>query len=88
MIAKLKVEGPKTLNKAIEIGQTYEDMLNNNTNLINQTEYKTILGTRSSKAKLRQIQRKQQEFSDLHTPTRIASLPQQIRRRRLEKQAQ
>ena len=44
MKAKLKVEGHKTVNKAIEIGQIYEDMLNNNTNLINRTEYMTPPG--------------------------------------------
>ena len=38
MKAKLKVEGPKLLYKAIEISQIYEDMLNKNTNLINKTE--------------------------------------------------
>ena len=38
MKAKLKVEGPKTLNKI------YEDMLNNNTSLINQTEFVTPPG--------------------------------------------
>ena len=42
--AKLKVEGPKTLDKAIDIEQIYEDMLNNNTNLINKTEYMTPPG--------------------------------------------
>ena len=41
MKAKLKVEGPKTLNKAIDIGLIYENMLNHNTNLINRTEYMT-----------------------------------------------
>ena len=41
MKAKLKFEGSKTLYKAIEIGQIYEDMFKNNTNLINQTEYMT-----------------------------------------------
>ena len=44
MRAKLKVEGPKTLHKAIEIGQIYEDMLNNNANLMNQTEFLTPPG--------------------------------------------
>ena len=44
MKAKLKVEWPKTLHKAIEIGQIYEDMLKNNRNLINQTEYMTPPG--------------------------------------------
>ena len=44
MKAKLRVEGPKTLNKAIEVGQIYEDMLNNNTNLMNQSEFVTPPG--------------------------------------------
>ena len=44
MKAKLKVEGPKTLHKAIEVGQIYEDMSNNNINLINQTEFVTPPG--------------------------------------------
>ena len=44
MKAKLKVEGPKTLHKAIEVGQIYEDMLNNNKNLVNQTEFATPPG--------------------------------------------
>ena len=44
MKAKLKVEGPKTLNKAKEVGLIYEDMLNNNTSLINQTEFVTTPG--------------------------------------------
>ena len=42
--AKLRVEGPKTLHKAIEIGKIYEDMLSYNTNLINQTEFLTPPG--------------------------------------------
>ena len=44
MKARMKVDGPKTLKKAIEVGQIYEDMLNNNTNLINQSEFVTPPG--------------------------------------------
>ena len=44
MKAQLKVEGTKTLHKAIEVGQIYEDMLNNNTNMVNQTEFLTPPG--------------------------------------------
>ena len=44
MKAKLRVEGPKTRHKAIETGKIYEDILNNNTSLINQTEFLTPPG--------------------------------------------
>ena len=39
--AKLRIEGPITLAKAIDIAQIYEELLNSNTNLINKTEYLT-----------------------------------------------
>ena len=42
--AKLKVEGPLSLVKAIEIAQIYEDVLNNNTSMINKTEFLTPPG--------------------------------------------
>ena len=42
--AKLRIEGPRTLAKAIDIAQIYEDLLNNNTNMINKTEYLTPPG--------------------------------------------
>ena len=42
--AKLKVEGPLTLAKAIEIAKIYEDVLNNNTNLIDKSETLTPPG--------------------------------------------
>ena len=44
MKAKFKVKGPKTLHKAIEIGKIYEDMLNNNNNVMNNTEFVTPPG--------------------------------------------
>ena len=42
--AKLKVEGPLSLDKAIEIAEFYEKVLNKNTNLINKSEYLTPPG--------------------------------------------
>ena len=39
--AKLKFEGPTTLAKEIEIAQIYEDVLNNNSNIVNQTDFTT-----------------------------------------------
>ena len=44
MSAKLRIEGPITLVKAIDIAQIYEELLNSNTNLINKTEYLTPQG--------------------------------------------
>ena len=43
--AKLRIaEGPRTLTIAIDIAQIYEDLLNNNTNMINKTENLTPPG--------------------------------------------
>ena len=41
---KLRIEGPTTLAKAIDIAQIYEELLNSNTSLINKTEYVTPQG--------------------------------------------
>ena len=41
---KLRIEGPTTLSKAIDIAKIYEELLNSNTNLINKTEYMTPQG--------------------------------------------
>ena len=42
--AKLRIKGSKTLTKAMDISQIYEDLLKNNTNMINKTEYLTPPG--------------------------------------------
>ena len=42
--SKLKAEGPLTLVKALEKAQFYEDVLNNNTIIVNQTEFLTPPG--------------------------------------------
>ena len=42
--AKLRIEGPTTLSKAIDIAKIYDELLNSNTNLINKTEYLTPPG--------------------------------------------
>ena len=42
--AKLRIEGPRTLAKAIYIAQIYEDLLNNNTKMIMKTECLTPPG--------------------------------------------
>ena len=42
--AKLRIEGPTTLAKAIYIAQIYEELLNSNTSLINKIEYLTPQG--------------------------------------------
>ena len=40
--AKLRIESPITLAKAIDIAQIYEELLNSNTSIINKTEYSTV----------------------------------------------
>ena len=83
--AKLKVEGPKTLHKGIEVGQIYEDMLNNNTNLVNQTEFLTppgysLIETPSSNSKQNKSVRLMQNTLDGNlTPTNINTPRQRTR---------
>ena len=85
MKAKHKVEGPKTLHKAIEVGQIYEDMLNNNMNLINQTEFATppgytLIETPSSSGKqIKSIRMTQNTLDGYLTPTNINTPRQRAR---------
>ena len=85
MKAKLKVEGPKTLHKAIEVGQIYEDMSNNNINLINQTEFVTppgysLIETPSSNGKqVKSVRMMQNTLDGYLTPTNMNTPRQRTR---------
>ena len=87
-IAKLRIEGPKTLTKAIYFKQIYEDLFNKNTNMIKKTVYLTppgysILETPASPSSISSGQPKiikfmQQRAENFVTPTNPKS-PQKSR---------
>ena len=73
--AKLKCEGPTTLAKAIEIAQIYEDALNNNSNIVNNTDFTTpptfsFIQTPASTSQHKTVRLTQNTIDNYLTPTR------------------
>ena len=71
--AKLRIEGPRTLTKATDIAQIYEDLLNNNTSMITKAEYLTppgysLLKTPASPPPISSGQPKIIKFKNRKTP--------------------
>ena len=73
--AKLKFEGPTTLAKAIEIAQIYEDLLNNNSNIVNNTDFTTpsafsFIQTPALTSQHKTVRLTQNTIDNYLTPTR------------------
>ena len=71
----MRIEGPLTLVKAIEIAQIYEDVLNSNTNIVNQTDFATppgysLIETPASTSQHKTVRLTKNTIDNYLTPTR------------------